>query len=389
MKILNNKKVVAILIYQFVSMIIFNMAQPVTPLLITSLGYPDYSFGLLFATMAAASFITAPYWGQLADKFGNRRVMMIGPVGSAIGQLGFGLSTTFSATLFFRVITGTVNSATILVSLLYVNRMATNENRGKLLAYSAGMSGAGGTIGYLLGGVISDGGYKITFFTQVILILLLPLLARLILDKDQVDERQRAELLTPWILLSKVRGYIKKPVGLYFIMMFLMSFGFTMYNTTIPFYLNTIWKVPPSVIGYFMTITGILGLFANLYLLTKLIQRFRPWVVLLIEAIVLSICLASLTFVHNMFFVVPIMFIYLICLPMYRPLNQMLIGKEATENQGVIFGIMNSFNSLGMILGSLVAGFAFEVWVSLPFVIATAIFFLAGMLVYYVKKIRK
>jgi len=367
-----------IILYQFISMVIFNMAHPVTPTLITTLGYPDYAFGVLFAMMSTMTFITSPMWGRLAEKQGLKKILMIGPIGSAIGQLGFGLSTHLGWTIFFRAFTGCFAMATVLVSFLYLNRQTDDHNKGTVIAASTGITGVAMTLGYLLGGIISDNGYLLTFYVQVALLVTLPILVIFLVEKEPLQLKPKeVKIPSTWALIA---GYKGKPVGRYMLVMFLMSFGYTLYNSTVPFYLNSQWSLPPSVVGYFMSFTGLMGLIANLYLIRYLLERLKPQVILMAEAIVLSVTLVILTFADAWVILLPTLVAFLLFLPIYRPLLQLLIANEADHDQGVVFGVLNSVIAVGMIGGSLMAGFAFEVYPGLPFILAAATFALSAMM---------
>ena len=367
-----------IILYQFVSMVIFNMAHPVTPTLITTLGYPDYAFGVLFAMMSTMTFLTSPMWGRISEKQGLKKILMIGPVGSAIGQLGFGLSTHLGWTIFFRAFTGCFTMATVLVSFLYLNRQTDEHNKGTVIAASTGFTGVAMTLGYLLGGIISDNGYLLTFYVQVVLLMLLPVLVFFLIELEPQDLRhEKIAIPSTWTLIA---GYIGKPIGRYMFVMFLMSLGYTLYNTTVPFYLNSQWSVPPSVVGYFMSFTGLMGLVANLYMIRYLLKRLKPQVILILEAIVLSVTMMILTFVDAWGILLPTLVGFLLFLPIYRPLLQLLVAEEADHDQGIVFGVLNSVIAVGMIGGSLVAGFAFEVFPGLPFILAACTFAFSAMM---------
>ncbi|WP_105616553.1 MFS transporter [Vallitalea okinawensis] len=378
-----------ILFYQFISMMIFNLAHPVTPALIKELSYPDYAFGILFATMSLLSFVTAPLWGQLADKIGHKKVLFIGPFGSALGQLGFGLSTHLGLTIFFRAFTGAFSMATVSVSLVYLAAVSSEEDKKKNLAYSAALTGIGSMLGYLLGGLIGEQKYQYTFFAQVGLLLLLPILVLFCIQQLKDNEHTSAAAVSFRIIIDKVSLYIVQPMGKVFIYTFLLTFGYTLYTNTIPYYLVTIWNMPSSFVGYFMTFSGFLNLIANMVLLPMFLKKFSPTKILFVESLILSLSLFCFVGFKDIRIIIPTLTIYLTFLAMYKPLNQMIISVSTRNDQGVIFGIMNSFNALGMILGGLLSGFAFELSYNLPFILAAIIFGITGCLVFLFKKREK
>lgn len=68
--------------------------------------------GILQGCFTAAQFLTAVFWGRLADSdwMGRKRVLMIGLFGTCVSCLGFGFSRSFMAAAVFRTIGGALNS---------------------------------------------------------------------------------------------------------------------------------------------------------------------------------------------------------------------------------------------------------------------------------------
>lgn len=68
--------------------------------------------GIMQGSFTAAQFLTAVWWGRLADAewMGRKRVLLIGLLGTCISCLGFGFSRSFAAAVVFRVLGGILNS---------------------------------------------------------------------------------------------------------------------------------------------------------------------------------------------------------------------------------------------------------------------------------------
>lgn len=64
--------------------------------------------GLLQAAFTGAQFCTAILWGRMADseRMGRKKVILIGLLGTAIGAVGFGFSSSFAAALCWRFLGG-------------------------------------------------------------------------------------------------------------------------------------------------------------------------------------------------------------------------------------------------------------------------------------------
>jgi MFS family permease len=68
--------------------------------------------GILQGSFTAAQFLTAVWWGRLADAewMGRKRVLLIGLMGTCISCLGFGFSRSFVSAAVFRTLGGALNS---------------------------------------------------------------------------------------------------------------------------------------------------------------------------------------------------------------------------------------------------------------------------------------
>lgn len=68
--------------------------------------------GIMQGSFTAAQFLTAVWWGRLADTewMGRKRVLLIGLLGTCISCLGFGFSRSFAAAILFRTLGGVLNS---------------------------------------------------------------------------------------------------------------------------------------------------------------------------------------------------------------------------------------------------------------------------------------
>jgi hypothetical protein len=68
--------------------------------------------GILQGSFTAAQFITAVWWGRLADAewMGRKRVLLIGLMGTCLSCIGFGFSRSFVSAMIFRTLGGILNS---------------------------------------------------------------------------------------------------------------------------------------------------------------------------------------------------------------------------------------------------------------------------------------
>ncbi len=68
---------------------------------------------------------------------------------------------------------------------------------------------------------------------------------------------------------------------------------------------------------------------------------------------------------------------------MIRPGVSSLISKRSTIGQGAAMGLNNSFMSLGRIFGPILAGYTFDIQISLPYIIGAVVMFIGFILSFF------
>lgn len=371
---MKKNQVLLIIVYTFLMSIFYNMAHAVTPELIVQNGMPDYTIGVLFSAMATSMFLFSSFWGRFIDKHGRKLGLIIFPIGGVIGQLGFGLSTNIWVALIFRVITGSVAGGMMSTVTVYLTDVSEEKSLNRNLAINSALMGFGTTLGYLLGGYIGDTNYQITFFTQASLITILPIYASLLLIKTEYEVSEKRTSFN----LEILNKYKKTILYKIMIVSFLTSFGYVSYNNNITMYLSKYLDFSPILIGYYMAYSGILLLVSNLIFLPFLLKRLTPLRVIIIQLLTISTILVVFPFISSELYLIIMISIFVFFLRLNTPLENMLISENAKVDKGEAFGIIQSLRSLGMIFGSLITGFTFDLIPYSPFYIAAFVFLIAA-----------
>ncbi|KAJ7039675.1 major facilitator superfamily multidrug-resistance, DHA1 sub-family [Mycena alexandri] len=93
--------------------------------------------------------------GRLSDTYGRRPVLLWGPFGLGLSMLGFGLSKSFWALLFFRCIQGVCNGG-IGVSKTVINEIADPTNIADIFSMMPLIWSLGTTVAPLIGGLLAN-----------------------------------------------------------------------------------------------------------------------------------------------------------------------------------------------------------------------------------------
>lgn len=172
----------------FLSVYIKDLFDP-TPGLTMELviGAPIALFMLLWA-------LAQPLAGVYSERFGRRKVFMVGAVLSAVGLLGAGLSINLWYLILARCVTAVGYAMVFISSQGMVIDNTPREGRAKGMAMYAGGILTAGVCGPAIGGILADQiGFRATFVLSAGLALLAALVVQRLLV-ERPDRARAAEL---------------------------------------------------------------------------------------------------------------------------------------------------------------------------------------------------
>ena len=361
------------------------LVHPITPIFFKNLNFPDYVFGIVYASTSVGTFLFSPFWGRLGDKIGHAKAFSLSIPIYAASQAAFGLSTTPIMAVITRFISGMAGGGSQVVALAYIVNSSNSENRGKVMSYYVAINGVCSSIGYFVGGSVGNKSIPAVFFIQVIGFCLVSILSYIFI-KDPEDEDLSYVLPSNSIdLFSKMKYLMPKSLSLLFITVFLTSLSAIAFDNSFNYYINDTLNLPSTYNGNIKAITGIVGLIANFTIniyLAKNTDLNKSVIIILLMCGILSLATPFISDV-NMFFFISI--IYYTFNTIYSPIQQVLVMEYADEkSSGVISGLLSSVRSVGWIIGSLVVGFLYSIEVRLPFIVTSAAFFLGTAVSVYI-----
>lgn len=366
---MNNTRIIKILVINFITMVTFTMAHPVTPMLINTINLPAYMFGVLYSTMSIAQFVMSPIWGNISDDKGRKKILIIGVLGYGIGQLGFGMSTNQAMILIFRIISGALSVGFITTSIAYVSDVSTKEERIKYMSYHTATTAIASSAGSLLGGYIGLLGYKYTFIAQMILSIIVAILIYFTIDETIEKNDKKIKIYLEHLKLNKVGSQLNKNLLIMMVVMTLVTFATTSYNSTINYYVETILKLPTNINGMIMAISGVIALFMNIVVNPYVGRKFDENKSIKVITILAGVSIIVSSLSKNAYIALPAIAIFIATSSMSLPIQQSIVSKLSKNNYGEIMGIQYSYKALGMVAGSLISGFVFDYSENLPFIL--------------------
>lgn len=105
------------------------------PRYLTGIGLPDWQVGLVLGATAIASLLTRPISGVLTDRFGHKRMMLIGATSLTIGAIGVVLTTQVVILFSLRILQSLGYVIFTTAGNALVGQLATPEERSQKIAY--------------------------------------------------------------------------------------------------------------------------------------------------------------------------------------------------------------------------------------------------------------
>ena len=140
----------AILLSAFGVGISLGLATPLVSVFLEARGYGSGTIGLTASTYAMATLALAAFVPVLASRYGAVRCAVVGGLAAAAALAAFPHMGGLAAYLLLRVIMGIGNSLEWIISETWINRLATERDRGRVVALYATVWGSGVGVGPLV-----------------------------------------------------------------------------------------------------------------------------------------------------------------------------------------------------------------------------------------------
>jgi DHA1 family multidrug resistance protein-like MFS transporter len=170
------------------------------------------------------------------------------------------------------------------------------------------------------------------------------------------------------------------PLGILFILSFLLTFGLTNFEGVFGLYASHKYGYGPQQVGTILTVIGVISAVIQGFLVGPLTRRYGEVTIIRLSFINTAIGFVLMVLAQTDLQVWLTVSYFVISHAMLTPSVSSLISKRATGGQGIAMGLNNSFMSLGRIAGPMWAGFAFDAGMNLPYLTGSVIM-LVGFIV--------
>ncbi len=176
----------------FIDILGFSILIPLMPFFVTHFGAPTIVVGLLFAVYAGCQLIAGPIWGNVSDRLGRKRVLIISQIGATIGWTMLAFAPNIAVVFIARALEGT-SGGNISVTQAYVADLVEPEKRGRAFAYIGAAFSSGLIFGPAIGGTLyAHFGYTAPFLAAAML-QVVTLVVTIVLLPESRSKEQQAE----------------------------------------------------------------------------------------------------------------------------------------------------------------------------------------------------
>ena len=351
---MEKRTLVILLLALFIAVLGVGIIAPIIPIYATDLGATGVTLGLMIAAFSISRGALQPVVGSLSDRKGRKRFLVAGLSIYAVMGLTYTLATSVEHLILIRLFHGVGSAMIVPIAMAYIGDLTPRGQEGKYMgmlnvALFAGISG-----GPILGGVFRDtiginpAFYAMSALTAASLGLIVALLPPQRSDRQIQSTPGLLTTLRRMLHNSRVVGMLLPRIGTMIIMVPTMGF--------LPILMHRLMGATGIEIGIVISARTIVN--AGLqFPFGKLADRYNKVALIVTGSLIASAGVFVMPFATD--------FLQLVWLSVLIGVGEALIwptlGAIAVEEghrygQGSMMGVFNMAMSVGILIGSLLAG---------------------------------
>lgn len=344
--------------------------SPVLPLYADSFGVSTAMVGATVTAFGLARLVTNIPAGIVADRRGRRLLLVGGPVVTAVGMFGSGMSTGIWMLLAFRFVAGLGSGLYMTGAQIYLLDIAAPHERGRFMATNQGALLVGVGFGPALGGLLADTfGLETPFFVVAVAAVLTALYSYVRLPEtltadlaDAATDKTRPRHSR----LALLRSTDFLALGFVSIGVFSVRAGVR--QTLVPLQLNQVLGVEVTQLGVLFTALGVIGI-VLIWPAGWATDRFGHKLVIVPTALLISIGIGIVAFADTLPVFIAGLTISAVGSSITGPAPAAYVAELVSEEQrGAAMGLYRTFGDVGVVLSPVLSGLLADA-VSIPFAI--------------------
>ncbi|MEE9417247.1 MAG: MFS transporter [Acidimicrobiales bacterium] len=344
--------------------------SPVLPLYAVSFGVSTTMVGATVTAFGLARLVTNIPAGVVADRRGRRILLIGGPLVTAVGMFGSGMSTTIWTLLAFRFVAGLGSGLYMTGAQIYLLDIAEPHERGRFMATNQGALLVGVGFGPALGGLLADV-YSLTtpFFVVAIAAVVTAVYGYLRLPEtltadDLAGSFQRSGRAPSRFALLRSSNFLA--LGMVSIGVFSVRAGVR--QTLVPLQLTQELGVEVAELGVLFTALGLIGI-VLIWPAGWATDRFGHKLVIVPTALLISTGIGIVAFADSLTVFIVGLTISAFGSSITGPAPAAYVAELVADDQrGAAMGLYRTFGDIGVVVSPVLSGVVADT-VSIPFAI--------------------
>lgn len=384
-----NKFVITVLLTNiFIVFLGIGLIVPVMPSFMEEMNLSGSTMGYLMAAFSLTQLIFSPFAGKWIDRYGRKFMIVLGLLIFAVSELIFGLGQS-AGVLFFSRILGGVSAAFIMPGVMtFIADITENRERAKAMGYMSAAISLGFIIGPGVGGYVAEFGIRAPFFFASAIAFVIMLVSMFILKEPLTKEelQERAANSAKGNFLSDMRKSFQPGYFTAFIIVFVLAFGLSAYETVFSLFTDHKFGFTPKDIAFIITVSSIIAIIAQVLLFDKAVNIWGEKKLIQICLVISAISAVASTVVGHFWIILLVTCVIFLCFDILRPALTTFLSRIAGRDQAFVAGMNSAYTSLGNIVGPALAGVLFDWDIHLPYLISAVILAVGFLITFYWKE---
>ena len=263
-------KLLPILGITFIDILGFSILIPILPYYVKHFGASTETVGVLFSTFALCQFVAGPLWGNISDRIGRKRVLIVSQIGATFGWAGLAFAPTLLWVFVARIVEG-IAGGNISVTQAYVADRVEPEQRSQAFAYVGAAFSGGLVIGPIAGGLLlAHFGYRTPFLLAAALQIVTLLVTIFFLPEDVAAHAETTQAASFGDIVRFLGDARVSPV---LVQKLAYSLGLYAWFSVFALLLGEVGGFGPSETSYFFAAFGVMSVVFQLGVVGRLVQR--------------------------------------------------------------------------------------------------------------------